>query len=176
MHGEENQGMTDMNQSGLNQAEAHELQANLDAEGWAALLDVQHAFANAPLLSPSAGFGDRVLQSLAVRERMRARRRSLMGVTAFTLGSVLFTSLFIWLSPLGALTQANGWVDLLNTFTSFVGVMAVVVEIVGTFAQVLSGLIGEWLVLALSLFALLLTILWTRIVVGWTPLNRPEPF
>jgi hypothetical protein len=175
MHGEENQTMTELNQSGLSQAEARELQASLDAEDWAALLDVQHAFASAPLLSPSAGFGDRLMQSLAVRERRRARRRSITGVTAFALGSTLLTVLFIWLSPLGVLTQANGWVDLLNTFASFVGVMAVVLEIAGTFTQVLSGLFGEWIVLALSLFALLLTILWTRIVVGWAPLNRPEP-
>jgi hypothetical protein len=175
MHGEENQGMTDVNQTGLSQGEARELQAHLDTEGWAALLAVQRAFASAPMLAPSAGFGDRVLQKLAVRERQRAWRRSVAGIIAFSLGSTIFTAFLLWLSPLSGLTQASGWAELLNTFASFVDVLAVVLEIAATFTQVLAKLLGDWIVLGFSLFALLLTILWTRIVAGWTPLNRPEP-
>lgn len=175
MHGEENQGMMDVSQSGLSQAEARELQSHLDPEEWTALLGVQHAFANAPLLAPSAGFGDRVMQKLAIRERQQARRRSVIGVFALTSGSIFFTALLLWLSPLSALAQANVWADLLITITSLVGVMAVVLEIARAFAQALPGWLGEWIALALALFALVLTILWTRIVVGWTPLNRPEP-
>jgi Na+-driven multidrug efflux pump len=175
MLGEDNVGMTEVYQPGLSQAEARELQAHLDTEEWTGLLAVQHAFANAPMLPPSTGFSDRVLQGLSVRERERARRRSATGVIAFALGSVTFITLVFWLSPLEVLTQANGWAELLNTLTSLVGVSAVLLEIAGTFAQVLTGFLNVWIVLALGLFSLLLTLLWTRVVVGWTPLNRPEP-
>lgn len=174
MHGEGDQEMRDLNASGLDRAEALELQAQLDADEWTALLAVQHAFANAPTLSPSSGFGDRVLHSLAVRQRRQARRRELAGIIAFAFGSNILTAFVLWLSPLGALTGANGWADLLNTFASFVGVMQVVLEIAGAFAQVIPAVLGGGIVLALALLALVLTILWTRIVVGWTPLNRPE--
>ena len=175
MHGEENQAKMEMNQFGLSQEEARDLQASLNAEEWSALLDVQHALANAPLLSPSAAFGGRVLSSLAVREQRRARRRTLLGLVSLAFGTILFAGMFIWLSPFGVLTEVNGWVEILYTFTSFVGVMAVVFEVARTFTGVVYAPVGEWVVLSFSLFALMLTILWTRIVVGWTPLNRPEP-
>jgi hypothetical protein len=175
MRGEADQDMTDMNQFGLGRDEARALRADLDVEEWAALLDVQRSFASAPLLSPSAGFVDRVRQSLAARERQRARRRSILGITCFILGSILITAQYLWLSPFAALSQARGWTDLLNMFASSVSILAVILEIAGAFAQTMLGLLGEWLVLSLSLFALALTILWTRVVVGWTPLNRQEP-
>jgi hypothetical protein len=175
MQGEENPGVTDTNQFGLSLEEARALRADLRAEEWAGLLDVQHAFVSAPLISPPPGFGDRVLQSLAVRERRRARRRSILGITFFILGSIIFTTQYLWLSPLSSLTQLSGWADLLDMFASFVGIMAVVLEIAGAFAQFLLGQVSEWMVLALSFFAMILTILWTRVVDSWTPLNRQEP-
>lgn len=175
MHGEAEPDKREMNHIGMTQSEASELNGTLDAEGWAALLEVHHAFANAPLVAPSAGFGERVLTSLAARERRQARRRSIVGVFAFAFGSILFTALIVWLSPLGALTQANGWADLLNMFASSLSVLAVVLEIGGKFARAMPGLVGEWFLVTLSLVAFLMTIGWTRIVAGWTPLNRPVP-
>lgn len=173
MPGKEDQEIDEMFVPGLDQAEARELQANLNAEEWTALLAVQHAFANAPMLTPSSGFGDRVMQKLVSRELAQARRRSAAGILALALGSIVFTALL--LSPLDALTQANGWAEIANALTSSVGILAAVLDIAGTFAQVLAAMFDEVTVVGFSLFALLLTILWTRVVVGWTPLNRPEP-
>jgi hypothetical protein len=172
MRAEEDQREMDVNQSGLTQAESNELQARLDAEEWSALLAVQHTLANAPLVTPSAGFGDRVMQQLAVRQRQQARRRNLAGGVIFTLSSILFISLFFWLSPLDAFTQPTGWAEMLTTFTALVGVMTVVVQIGAAFARVLFELFGQETVVALSVFALLLTMLWSLVVTGWAPLNR----
>lgn len=173
MHVEEDQDQMQVNQSGLSQAESNELQARLDAEEWTALLAVQHTLAGATLLSPSGGFGDRVMRQLAVRERERASRRNLVGGILFPLASILFIAQYFWLSPLNAFIQPAGWADLVTTVTSLVGVLAVVAEIAQAFARVLFQLFGQETVLALSVLALLLTVVWSRLVPEWAPLNRP---
>lgn len=172
MHAEEDQGQTDVYQLGLSQAESNELQAHLDGGEWTALLAVQHALANAPLLAPSGGFGDRVMQELAIRERRQAWRRTVLGAILLTLGSILFVVQSFWLSPLNAFIQPTGWADLLTAFTSSVGILTVVAQVVGAFAGALFQMLGQETLVALSVFGLLLTILWSLIVTGSAPLNR----
>lgn len=160
-------------QSGMSQAESNELQARLDAEEWEALLAVQHTFAGSSLLSPSEGFDDRVMQALAIHARQRALGRNIVGGILFTLASILFIAQYFWLSPLNAFIQPAGWTDLVTTLTSLVGVLAVAAAIAAAFARVLFQLIGQETVVALSVLALLLTVVWSRLVPEWAPLNRP---
>ncbi len=172
MHADEDQEMMDVNQLGLSRDEAQELRAQLDAEAWQALLSLQHALANAPVLAPSAGFADRVLQTLAVRERRRAQRRNLIGTIAFVLGSILVIALLFWSSPLGGLIQVSGWAALLDSAMQFVGVAATGLIITRTFAATLAHAAGETGLLLYALFALALTLVWTRLVTGSAPLNH----
>lgn len=175
MHADRDQERMDVNPLGLSQEEAQELRAELDAESWQGMLSLQHALANAPMLAPSIGFSERVLRTLAVQERRRARRRSIIGGSAFALGCVIVTALLLWLSPLSAMAQPSGWAALLNGVASFIGVAVVLLQIAATFVRVLATLLGGGTAVLLALVALLMTLLWTRIAGGWTPLNRPEP-
>jgi hypothetical protein len=175
MYGDEDQETTDVYQLGLSQDEASELQAQLDAEAWQALLAVQHALANAPMLAPSAGFTARVLQSLAVRERDRAWRRNVIGSMGFALGSLVFTAWAVWSSPLSTLMLIGGWTALLDEFTAFITSASTLFSILLAFMQVVLDVTGEWLLFAFAVLALALTLVWTHIVAGPALSNRPEP-
>jgi hypothetical protein len=172
MHADEDQEMMDVNQLGLSRDEAQELRAQLDAEAWQALLSLQHALANAPVLAPSAGFADRVLQTLAVRERRRAQRRSLIGIISFALGSIFVTALLFLLSPLGVMTQASGWAALLDSALQLVGFATTWLVIVRAFIAAFVHATGEPGLVLLALLALALTLAWAQMIVESSPLDH----
>ncbi len=159
---------------GLNPDEAHELQGQLDAGEWEALLQVQRQLLDAPMLAPSVGFADRVLAELAVRERQQARWRNTVGATAFAFGTLVVLGLTVCSTSFGLLTQVNGWAGLLNAALSFIGLCSTLFLIASTFAEALLRTVGGMSLLLLAFFALALTLLWTRVVAGNAPLTRPN--
>ena len=159
---------------GLNPDEARELQAQLDAGEWDALLQVQRQLSDAPMLAPSAGFTNRVLTELAVRERRQARRRNVIGAIAFAFGTLVVTALVIWASPLDLLVQARGVGTLFNTLLSLANSLSTLFFIGRTFGEVLLHDTGSTGLLLFALFAFALTLVWARVVAGTAPLNRPD--
>ncbi|MGB8645262.1 MAG: hypothetical protein WCF84_08485 [Anaerolineae bacterium] len=149
---------------GLTPAEGNELQAQLDPGEWQALLTLQQLLHTTPLAAPDAGFSNRVLSRLAARERARALRRNILGASAFGLGSMLLTALLIWSSPLGALTQAAGWVTLLDGVAFVVSVVTTLFLVTSTFAQALWYGDGRIALMLVALFAVSLTLIWTYMI------------
>jgi hypothetical protein len=157
---------------GLSPDEARELQAQLDADEWEALLQVQRQLLDAPMAAPSAAFANRVLAQVVARERQQARRRNVIGSLVLALGSLTFTGLMIWNSPLGTLMQVGGWAVLLDSALSLFGLSATLLSIGRTFVETLVTATGGISLLLFALFALALTLIWTRVASGNAPLSE----
>lgn len=157
---------------GLERETAAELRTGLTADEWSAFLQVHQHLTNAPSVAPTAGFDGRVLERIARQAQPRARRRAL-GVISLLCGALLLTALSLRLSPVSLLLQVSGWATFLNAAASFVTIAQVALQIARTFLQVSAQVVGAGYLLALALFALALTLIWTRVVAGLTLLNRP---
>ncbi len=158
---------------GLNNEEVRELQAQLDADEFEALLQVQRQLLDTPMAAPTVDFANRVMTRLAVHERQQDRRRSALGAVGFISGSLIVAALAIWTSPLGTLVQVSGWTALLDNAISLLGVGTTVFVIALSFAGALFEAIGSASLVLFALLTLALTLIWTRLVAGPGPLNRP---
>ncbi len=149
---------------GLAPEEGRELQTQLDPGEWQALLSVQQLLAATPVMSPDAGFSNRVMVRLAARERVRAQRRTALGILAFGLGSMLLTAFLLWSSPLGALAEPSGWVTLLNGISWLIPAVTTVLVVLRTFADAFWNGQGAVLMVLMALFAVSLTSIWIYMV------------
>ncbi len=158
---------------GLSPEEGKELNSQLDAAEWQALLAVQQMLRTAPLAAPDAAFSNRVLTRLATRERARAQKRSALGGLIFAFGSLLLVGFVIWSSPLVPLLAGISPASAINGIASLVPAAATVLVVASTFGTaLLAGNTGIGLML-MALFASGLTLIWTRIVMRPALLNRP---
>ncbi len=156
----------------LDPDEARELQAELSAGEWQALLQVQRQLLEAPLASPSAGFAGRVLAGVAARERAEAHRRNVVGAALCTLAAVVVLTYAIASSPLQALFQVGGWAALVNNGLAVLDLGSTVFILVQALAATLLAALPWPVLLLFALLALALTLIWARVVAG-APLNRP---
>lgn len=160
---------------GLNPDEARELQDELTANEWEALLQVQRQLLDAPMLAPSPDFTNRVLTELELRKRKLAWWRNLIGLCGFTLGTLIVIGLVLWSSPFSLVIHVNGWTELVRGALSLWNFLSTLLLIGRTFTQVLLDQIGSTGLLLFALFALALTVIWTRVVAGNAPLTRSNP-
>ncbi len=167
-------GTESMMDYGLNNDEARELQAQLDADEFDALLQLQRQLLDAPMAIPAGDFTSRVMTRLAAREQAQARRRSTFGAIGFVAGSLIVSALAIWSSPLGTLVQVSGWTALLDGALSLFGYSTTLLVIVRSFASTLLETIGAPSLVLFALVVFALTLVWTRLVAGSVPLNRHE--
>jgi Na+-driven multidrug efflux pump len=120
----------------------------------------------ATMLSPKDGFAERVIARLGERERLRARRRALVGAGLLVVaGAVVVSALAIWtaawISPL--LADPSQVISWLSVFIPLVGGFS---EAIGVTARVALESVNNPLVLAYALATLGLTLLWARFAAG----------
>ncbi len=171
MYGKGKESMMDY---GLNNDEVRELQAQLDADEFDALLQVQRQLLDAPMAAPAGDLTSRVMARLAAQEQRQVRRRNTFGVIGFVAGSLIVSVLAIWSSPIGILVQVSGWAALLDSILSLFSVVTTMFVIVRSFADALLDAIGGPSLVLFALLALALTLVWTRLVAGNVPSNRHE--
>jgi predicted anti-sigma-YlaC factor YlaD len=158
----------------LTQVEARDLEDHLKRcptcqEEWKAMQRVSRLFAAAPLMEPSAGFADRVMQRLAQRQ---ARRRTLVAgaallVICLSLGALALPGIVTWLAMLWqVITEPALWshgvklaAQLLNLAESVGGACWLIIT-------VLPSYLSQSFLLGYSFLALTLTALWIRLVAG----------
>lgn len=156
--------------------EEHLKQCPTCREEWEAMQRVSRLFTDAPLMSPSPGFADRVMQRLA--QRQARRQRLLAGgalvVVCLSLVALVLPETVRWLAMLWqVLTEPS----LLSHGAKLVAQLLSLAESVGgacwlVFAAFLSSF-NQPVLLGYSLLVLALTILWIRLVAGRRGEYRP---
>jgi hypothetical protein len=168
------EGNASMMDYGLSNDEVRELQEQLDAAEFAALLEVQRQLLDAPMVAPAADFTSRVMIRLAAVEQRRARRHNSLGAIGFMFGTLIVGALGIWSSPLGTLVQVSGWAALLDSALSLFNLTTTSFVIVRSFANALLGTLGSTSLVLFAFLTLALTLIWTRMVTGSVTLQRSK--
>ena len=158
----------------LTQAEACGLEDHLKhcatcQEEWEAMQRISRLFACAPLMSPSPGFVDRVMQQLAQRQ---ARRRRFMAGTALlvaclSLGALALPGIVRWVATIWQMITEP---SLLSHGARLVAHLIGLTESVGMAGWLvitaLSYCPSQLALLGYSFLALTLTALWIHLVAG----------
>lgn len=166
----------------LNQEQEHALQAHLATcsacrAEWEALQFVSHLLDEQPMVPPPPGFVARVERRLAA-ERI-ARRKGIMGAVALVLGAL--SLVMLGLSSLAGivfrlwplLKQPSLWNGLTGWLTQVADVGLAVGEAVALLLSSLFNTAGGPILLAYMLAVLLLTLLWSRLVLRRVRAYRP---
>lgn len=159
---------------GLSNEEMREFQAQLNADEFDALLQVQRQLLDEPMVAPAADLSSRVMTRLVERERRKARRRSTFGAIGFIFGSMIVTALVVWASPLGTLVQVSGWAVLLDEALSLFSLVTTLLVITRAFAAAFVQTLGSTNLVLFGFLALALTLIWTRVVNGPIPLKSEK--
>jgi anti-sigma factor RsiW len=141
------------------------------AREWAALLNAHETLSAAPLLAPPAGFTDRVLTRVAMQQE-RSSPLAVFVKTVLVLAAIVIAALIVAALPLTIVFYPGIWAALLQTCLSFVALLTVLLDLAFALARLIAALIGGGTLLALTLFAILLFVIWVRLVSNPAPFNR----
>lgn len=165
----------------LTQDEAQCLEEHLEQcatcqEEWEAMQRTSRLFTNAPLVSPPAGFADRVMQRLAQR---RARRQRLLAGAALLIACLGLGALALpeIIGSLALLWQVVTEPSLLSHVAKLVAQLLNLARSLGRacwlIVTALLSILNQPVLLGYSFLVLALTALWIRLVAGRRGGYRP---
>jgi hypothetical protein len=125
------------------------------------------------MVSPSAGFTARVMARLEERERLQARRRSMIGATLLVVAVATVLALFgIWLvSWIALMARPEAISPMVMAFATLFDGWARLIEGLWIAITVIAQNLGELPILVYACVVLAMTALWVRVVTG--PFQRP---